>query len=193
MKRLTPLLFIIGAFVIAYLYTWPQWQATSGLKMKNQELKDAQQKAQQLKEIRDSLIAQYEAIPPSDLEKVSKVVPTQYNPIKLTADINAIALRHSMLVKDFSFVDKKETSEMTTGIIDPTVEVVVPESPYKVVEFDFATEGQYKDLVVFLADLEKNLQLLDIKKVTVDSAASTDKPTSSRLTFKITLDSYWMN
>lgn len=193
MKKLPSLFFIIGAVIIVYFYAWPQWQNSKSLRMKNQELLDAQQKAQQLKQIRDSLVAQYQEISADDLEKVNKVVPQQYNPIKLTADINAIALRYGMLVKDFSFADKKETVEMTTGIIDPTAEVTIPESPYKVVEFDFSTEGQYKDLVLFLRDLEKNLQLLDIKKVTIDSATTADKSNSSRLTFKIVLDSYWMN
>lgn len=189
MKSITAIIILTASIALLYVYAWPQWQTVSDLQVKNQELKDAQLKAQELSKIRNNLVTQYNAIPLEEINKVGKVVPKQYNPVKLTADINALALRYGMVISGVTFMDQKEISSTGTGAV-----IEAPQAtPYKVVEVAFSTEGQYRNLTLLIADLEKNLQLLDIKRVDINSVTSKEKSIPSNLDFKITLDTYWMN
>lgn len=189
MKSLTALIIIVVSISVLYFYAWPQWQSVSELQDKHAQLKDAQFKAQELSKLRNNLVTQYNAIPPEEIEKVNKVIPVQYNPVKLAADISSIALRNGMVIKNVSFVDKKDVSNPGDG----SVVAAQPTTPYRVVEVLFSTEGQYKNFTLFLADLEKNLQILDISKVDIVRKTDSEKSPVSMLDFKITLDTYWMN
>jgi Tfp pilus assembly protein PilO len=191
MKSLTAFIIIIISIALLGFYAWPQWQTVSVLQDKNTQLQDAQLKAQELSQLRNNLVTQYNSISREDIEKVGKVVPKQYDPVKLTADINAIAMRYGMVIKNVSFTKNTDISSTGTGaVVDAP-----PTTPYKVVTVAFSTEGSYKDFTLLLADLEKNLQILDIKNVdiTAKSVSVKDKVAPGSLDFKITLDTYWMN
>jgi len=189
MKSLTAIIIIVISIGLLYFYAWPQWQTVSELQAKHKQLQDAQFKAQELTKLRQNLVTQYNSIPPEEMEKVNKVVPVQYNPVKLAADLNSIALRNGMIIKNVSFVDKKDISDPGDG----SVVAAQPKTPYRVVEVMFSTEGQYKNFTLLLADIERNLQILDIKKVDVVRKSDGEKSPVSTLDFKITLDTYWMN
>lgn len=187
MNGLKPLIVIAVAVALLYLYTWPQWNTVAALRARNVELQTALTKAQELNTLRNRLLDQYNAISPADTEKISKVVPAQYDPIKLVADINALAVRHGMLVRDVKIISPTQTSQ--TG----AVVTASPEEPYTKRELSFTTQGQYRNFISFLSELEVSLQLLDLEKVDI-TAAPKSSPTQSatNLDFKVTLNTYWI-
>jgi len=162
MKNLTPFILIILAIGLGYFYTWPQWQKTQVLRAKQAELTSALEKAQEVQRIREELNLKYSTISPLDALRISRVVPARYDSIKLVADLNDIANRNSMSLKDVKSKDQASTVA-SSGM----VEAPAPVQPYRSVEFTLSTEGQYKNFIAFIGDLEKSLQLLDIEKVTV--------------------------
>lgn len=189
MKSTTMFLVVIVSIGLLVLYAWPQWQTVGVLQDKHTELQDAQLRVQELTQLRDGLVAQYESIPPEDVQRLKKVIPVEYNPIKLTADLNAIALRQGMVIREVTFVDKEGGSNTGDGsIVDAP-----PETLYKVVGVSFSTEGQYKNFTALLADLEKNLQILDIRAIDIATKSQADNISVPMLDFRITLDTYWMN
>lgn len=190
MKSLTAFIITTVSIALLAFYAWPQWQTVSSLQQKNTQLKDALSNAEKLTALRNELITRYNAIPSEEMVKVGKVVPKQYDPLKLTADINALAMRYGMVVKGATFINRAEISNPGTGAV---VEAQPLVSPYKVVAASFSIEGQYKDFVLLLADLEKNLQILDVTNVDITSKSAKEKSGSASLDFKITLDTYWMN
>jgi len=189
MKSTTSFLIIVVSIAVLALYAWPQWQTVSALQDKHAELQDAQFKAQELTQLRNNLIAQYDAIPNEEIQKVRKVVPAEYNPIKLAADINAIALRQGMVVREVSFADTQDMS--STG--DGSIVDAPPATPYKVVRVSLSTEGQYRNFISLISDLERNLQLLDITNVDIVTKTEGERGSLPVLDFKIILDTYWMN
>lgn len=189
MKSLTAFIIIAVSIGLSAFYTWPQWQTVSTLKDKYTQLQDALKKANQLSQIRNELITRYNAIPLEEIERVGKVVPADYNPITLTADIHAIALRYGMVIKSTSFADQTDSSNSNGGIVTEAP----PVTPYKIVAVSFSTEGSYKNFLLFLTDLEKNLQILDITHVDITAKSAQERGGGGMLDFKITLDTYWMN
>lgn len=190
MKSFTAFIIISISIALSAFYTWPQWQTVSTLQDKNTQLQDALEKANRLSKLRNDLKTQYDAIPTEEIEKVGKVVPVQYDPIKLTADIQSVALKHAMVIQDVTFTNRTDISNSGMG---GAVTEAPPATPYKVVALNLSTKGQYKNFVAFLADLEKNLQILDVTKVDITAQSTQERGGVGVLDFKITLDSYWMN
>ena len=186
MKSLTSLILIVIAVAVGYIYTWPQWQKIQVLNERQAELTDALERAQQIDLIKQDLEMKYNTIAPEDTKKINRVVPEKFEPIKLIADINDLAARYNLVIRETKFAE--ESSDSSSGV----VEDIAPVAPYKIVTLSFNTSGQYRSLYSFISDLEKSLQLMDIKKVSV---APSQESESSRggLDITITLDTYWMN
>lgn len=189
MKSITSLIIIVVSLALLYFYAWPQWQSVPELRSKHAALREAESKAQELSKLRNDLMTRYNAIPLEEMEKINKVVPVDYNPVVLAADISAMALRNSMVIKNVAFVDAAEVSNPNNGAVTEAP----PQTPYKVVEVSFATEGQYKNFISLLSDLEKNIQILDIKKIDIMAKPSQDRGGVPSLDFKVTLDTYWIH
>ncbi|MHB1316853.1 MAG: hypothetical protein ACYCZW_03285 [Minisyncoccota bacterium] len=181
---------IVVAVAVLYFYVRPQWSNVSVLKNQNTELVNALNKSKELTELRDKLLLEYKAVPEIDIQKIGRVVPKQYDPVKLVADINAIALKYGMSIKDVNINDSKADAYSSGAIQDKPVEEV-----YRKVELSFSTKSQYKVFIAFIEDLEKSLQLLDIQKVDISTEKENDKQQFgvNILNFKISLDTYWLN
>ncbi|MCX6703117.1 MAG: type 4a pilus biogenesis protein PilO [Candidatus Zambryskibacteria bacterium] len=189
MKNLIPFILIIFAAGMLYFYSFPEWKKTQSLKSKQTELNLALGQAQELKKIREELTVRYNAISPTESEKINKVIPARYDPIKLVADLNSLGLKYGMPVRDVSI--SADSFKETGGAI----EAPAPATPYKVVKLKFSVEGQYKNFYAFLSDIEKSLQLLGIQKVSVttEKKSNSKEASTGSLGYEITLDTYWMN
>lgn len=190
MNSLRPLIIIAIAIALLYLYAWPQWNTIGTLRAQNIELQSALGKAQELTEIRNQLMEQYSSISPVDTERIGRVVPATYDPLKLITDVNTIGLRYGMMIRNIKMTSPAETSN--TG----TIEAVAPAEPFVKREFSFSTTGQYRNFISFLTELESSLQLMDIDKVEITTSTTAPKQagaqTTGALSFNITLRTYWI-
>ncbi len=191
MKTLRPFIVIAIAIGLLYLYALPRWNAVAALRTRNLELQTALGKAQELTQIRNTLMQQYEAISPDDTAKIARVVPQKYDPVKLVADINAIGLKYGMTIRDIKLSNVTEID--TTGAIRDAA----PVEPYIKRQLSFSTVGQYKNFISFITDLEQSLQLMDLQKVEVMPGAQgpATKGVVSQagaLNFKVDLHTYWI-
>jgi len=187
MKSLNSFIFIVIAAALGYVYAWPQWQKIQTLTARETELTGALEKANQIEVIKQELVTKYDAISETDTKKISKVVPVRFDPIKLVADINDIAARYNLVIRETKF---GEDASVAPG--GGVVKDVQPMKSYQTITLNFNTSGQYRSLYSFISDLEKSLQLMDIQKVSI-APAQKGKESDSSLNFNITLDTYWMN
>lgn len=186
MKSLTSLILIIIAGAVGYVYTWPQWQKIQALNERQAELTDALERAEQIDLIKRDLEVKYDTIALEDTKRINRVVPEKFEPIKLIADINDLAARYSLVVRGTTFAE--ESPDSSRGVVKD----VAPVAPYKIVTLSFGTSGQYRSLYSFISDLEKSLQLMDIKKVSIAPAQDSESSRGA-LDITLTLDTYWMN
>lgn len=193
MKSLRPFVILIIAIALVYFYAWPQWGSLTLLRARQVELQTALTKAEELTRIRNNLMEQYGAISPTDIEKIARVVPATYDPVKLVADVNAIGLRYGMVIRDVKLSDVSEVS--ATG----AVQAAGPAEPYIKRQLSFSTSGQYRNFISFISDLETSLQLMDLQKVEVTTSvrgvvqkSGVSEQSSGALDFKVTLYTYWI-
>lgn len=182
MKTSTSILILVIAITLSFFYVKPQYDKLNLLKFEYAQYEDALNKAKELKVVRDQLLEKYKSIPDEDIDKLKKVVPEKYNPIKLVADLNGIAGKYGMVLSDVTIKENNQVASINEG----------PEniSLYKIVSVDFSTKGSYENFILILKDLENNVQLADVKTLAVSPLKEGEK--SIGLNFKVSVDTYWL-
>lgn len=183
MKTSTSFLILLIAIIMVVFYAKPQYDKLNALKLQYSQYEDALKKAQELKAVRDQLLDKYKSIPDEDMEKLKKVVPEKYNPVKFVADLNGIANKYGMTLFEVNIRENQQASSR-----EEVVSEAVP--LYSVVTLDFSTKGSYENFILMLKDMENNIQLADVKSLTVSPLKEGEK--SVGLNFKVSIDTYWL-
>ena len=181
MKTSTSIFLLLISFCMLFFYTKPQYENWKVLRGEYSKYNEALEKAKDLKVLRDELLVKYNNIPEEEVEKLKKVVPRVFNPVKLSADINGIASQYGMTLFSVSI---KDIPDASAGLLDENP------SPYKTVSIDFETKGSYENFVAMLKDIENHIQLSDVKKLTLEPLKKDELGVG--LNFKVSIDSYWL-
>jgi Tfp pilus assembly protein PilO len=183
-KNLTPILLILLVVGLWFVYIKPEYDTILALRDKKAVYDTALADSKEIKALRDSLVQQYNAIPQSDLEKLKRVVPEKYDPVKLVADINNIGLQYGFQISKVKINEPLPVPVSDGSATDNS------NTPYKIVSISFSTEGQYQNFVNFLQDLEASRQLIDIRRLGIGSVV--EKSGVTKLSFDIMVDTYWI-
>jgi Tfp pilus assembly protein PilO len=185
MRNSTTILFIVLALAIGIFYLRPQYQKIQGLKAQLLEYNNALEKAKDLKILRDQLLEKYNNIDPASAALLKKVVPEKFDPVALTAVINNIGQQYGMYLSNVS-VRKEDNSSSRDALTGETEDPI----PYQKVPITFTFKGNYQSFYKTLADIEKNVQIVDIRKLGIKQLKVDD--ISAGLQFDVTLDTYWI-
>jgi len=187
MKLMLPLILIIAAVGLFVVFTNPTYQGIQALSTQNAAYDDALNKSQELKSVRDQLLAKYDTFSSSDLQKLSYVLPDNVDNIRLIIDINNIASRHNLTLTNVQVGDVAAGS--TSGAASPQQALAVGGSsaPVGSVDVSFAVAADYNDFLAFLDDLEHSLRLVDVEKLsfTTSTGATTD--------YTLDIRTYWLH
>ncbi len=169
----------VGIFVG---YTDNAYQNSKVLQAEATSYNDALTKAQELRELRDQLIARRNAFRTEDLQKLQDVLPDNVDNIRLVIDINGIAARHGLSLKNVQLGTLSDASKSR----NPAA-VGVSGDPVGSVTLGFGISASYDDFLVFLQDLEHSLRVLDIENL---SFKADDK---DKADYTFTLRTYWLH
>ena len=122
---------------------------------------------QEISQTRDQLTAQYNAIPQGDLNKLSAMLPSGFGGAQLLRDMEALATKHGMFLKNIDLVTEAKTQ--TTQIQLPAQRLVAP------LDVAFNTRGTYESLKSFLRDLEKVVRIIDLSDISFSGIQSADQ------------------
>jgi len=181
MRSALPLLLIVSAFGLFYVFINPRYQNTKILQEEASQYEEALAKVEELKVVRDELLTQFNSLPEENVEKLNRIVPDRVNTVKLVADIDSVAGRHGITVSNIMVVE--EDANASTGVVEPSLA-----KPYKVITVSMSFTSNYGNVIPFLSDLEKSLQVVDIKILGFDSSASN----SNLYQHELSLETYWM-
>ena len=159
----------------------PRYQNVKLLQAQENQYQEALDKARELLVVRDELLTKYNNLPQSDLERLNRVVPDKVNGVKLVTDINEIAGKYNIPIKSIKV--SEELIDNSNQIVDP-----VAAKPFLTTSIDFKFSAEYADLVSFLKDLEKSLQVVDVRSVSF--GALTEK--SGQYDYDIAIHTYWL-
>ncbi len=190
MRSLLPILLVGVAITVFFMYTNPAYSGTGGiLDLQTQEASynDALSNAKALQSVRDTLAEKYNALPPADLERLSKLLPDNVNNIRLLIDIKGVADKHNMQIQNVKFQTAQNPSPQNS--VPTNSNALAAESKdYGPFDLEFSTNGSYSDFVGFVSDIEKSLRIVDIN--TVDFSSADDKTSTYR--YDLTVTTYWL-
>lgn len=185
MKSFFSLLLIAASIGVFVMFIKPRYDSLQTLRTSVSAAHANLETAAKLTESREALIASYNSISKNDLDNIQTLLPDAVNNIRLIIQINSLATKNGLsLLRNVDYQTEQSTPPSTSA--DAA-------RPYGEFVISFQTAGQYQNFLAFLADLEKNLRLVDVTKVefVTNESPTVQNPASSML-YKITLKTYWL-
>ena len=191
MRILLPLLFIAVAIALFLSVTNPVYVDIQDLRIQADSFNEALANSKKLQTRRDELTQTYNSFSRSNVTALETMVPNSVDNIGLIQEIQRMALRLGIIVKNVNFDPNQiapEDGEFEQGVTNPnTVStstqsvqgaprrgVVESNGLYDTFLLEFTIEGSYSDFVNFLTELEKNLRIVDISHINF-TASSLDQ------------------
>lgn len=181
MKGVFPIIAVLLAGALMYLYVDPTYDSIKALRAEEATLNTALSRALELQTTRDQLISRYNTFSPDDLARLEKFLPDHVDNVRLVLDMDSMASQYGMRVRNVAIEKQDEKKKgRTTQAVGPD------ERTYESMPLSFSVTGDYSTFRSFLKDLEQSLRLVDIEGV---SFSSTD---TGFYEFTINLRTYWL-
>lgn len=185
MRIAIPSILVLAAIGLFVLYTNGAYQGPEGIKAAQAELSafdEALGKAKELKSRRDGLLSKRNTFSSENVQKLERILPDNVDNIRFIIDINNIAARHNLSLKNVALGTISDAKQ-TRGALA----VGASGDPVGSAEISFALSATYEDFLLFLADVEHSLRLVDVEKISF-------KPgTGDRYEFSMTVRTYWLH
>ncbi len=179
-----PLVLVGTAIALFMLYTDPTYQTIKALSVQNTSYTDALQKAQELRSVRDNLLAKRNNFQPTDLDKIQHLLPDNVDNIRLIIDINNIASRHGLSLSNVNLGNLDKDGN------NPADNSATPGSPTGSVDVGFSVKtNDYNTFLAFLQDLEHSLRLLDVMNL----GFTVNQGSTDGVTYTFTVRTYWLH
>ena len=168
------------------MYTNNTYQGPDGIKIlqtRSSAFDDALNKAKELKASRDSLISKRNTFAADDVQKLERVLPDNVDNIRFIIEINSIAARHSLSLKNVALGSISDAKTARSALA-----VGASGDPVGSAEISFSLSATYDDFLSFLQDLEHSLRIVDIEKISFKSDSASDK-----YEYSLTVRTYWLH
>src|ERR1051326_1864765 len=94
---------IVGVLLaggIFFLYTQPAYDKSGQLQAQISQYDQALQKAAELQQLKQTLLARYNAFDPADIDRLQKLLPDHVDNIRLILDMDAMAAARQMALSN---------------------------------------------------------------------------------------------
>lgn len=194
MKLIVQILFMAVGAVFFLTYTIPEYKEVKDLRASVVEYDNALNNAKELEQKRDEILAAYNSISAANKERLMKFLPdiddekVTSGSIALILEIDNIASANGITITgvEFSQNGGEKSTDNTSGL---PVGNFVPST------LSFSIQTTYNNFLAFTRDLESNLRLVDIKKISFSApTASRENPNVNPNLFQYSfeLQSYWL-
>lgn len=156
-KTFIPILSLIAAVGLYFVYIDPSLANIEILKEQESEFDEALDKVRQLEEIKERLSTQLLSFDKEELEALDKFLPKAVDSVHLVFDVNSIAERYDTQIASVA-VDESRAVRNSSGY-------TTLENPYQTILFKFSIGMDYKNFLAFIKDLEQSLRLMDISSI----------------------------
>jgi Tfp pilus assembly protein PilO len=182
MRNFIPIALIIAAIGLFAAYTNPAFQETKAIAAEKSSYDSALTTSKQLRSQRDELLAKRNTFSADDVQKLARMLPDNVDNIRLIIDINNIAARHGLSLKDV------QLGSVSSGASSQSAAAVgTSNDPVGSVELGFTVSANYDSYQAFLQDLEHSLRIIDIEKINFKDAAATSTD------YNMTIRTYWLH
>ena len=179
MKSNTAIVLLLLSVGLWYTFTSNQYQDVKKLNTLANEYQNVLENISAVIDFRERLLVTYETFPQAEIDRVNKVLPDNVDTVRLALDLDGMASRHGIAIKNI---------QATTGSnVDPNL-IVLPEneSVYGRATISFGFISNYQNFMSLLADIERNLRIMDVKNITFQSADS------GLYDYQVAVETYWL-
>lgn len=169
----------------------------------NEQYSQAIQNADNLIKVRDQVLRDYNSLSIEDRDRLDKMVPNTTDNIRLIIDLNSVARRHGVSLKNIKAVatTKEDTSQSGVNVSSPAPANLstlsrdtnsiastgnIPTPTLDIVNISFSVSASYQQFIGFMRDIEASLRIMDLNHLTV---AASDTGTYD---FGVQLSTYWL-
>ena len=182
-----------GALAVAlgvfFMYTQPTYDHTRVLKQEIDRYNQALDKAAELQQLKQSLLARYNAFNPGDLLRLQKLLPDHVDNVRLILDLDSLAGRHGMALQ--SVVISDPGSKISDG--SSLAAIGAAQQKYDSLTLKFSTRATYPLFVQFMEELESSLRIVDLVSLTLaPDSKSFNNTGEPAYRFDITIRTYWL-
>ncbi len=174
-----PILLLISSLALFFTFTDKKYKEAKVVKAEVASYDNALDNSKELQKIRDQLLLRYNNILDSDRKRLELLLPDNIDNIRLILDIDTIASRYGIVIKDLRFSPPPNDSES----FDPVVPKI------KSLDFSFSVSSDYITFLTFVRDLESSLRIMDIVQINFAGQESASQSFTNRT---LTIRTYWL-
>lgn len=179
MRQIFPIILILAAVGLFFIYTNPQFQTLKANISDQNKIVEANDKAAKLRAVRQSLTDDRKKIAQEDVDKITKMLPDGVENVGLIIDIDNIASKYGMRIRNTKVNDGTASGK--------AVAVAGPDAKKNgTISLSFSVTSTYENFIAFLKDLESSQRLVDVTALTFTSNKE------GRYDFSVTLQTYWL-
>ena len=176
------------AFGIFFMYTQPTYDNIEVQKREVERYDEALGRAEELQQLKQTLLSRYNAFNPADLARLQRLLPDHVDNVRLVLDLDNLAAQHAMALQSvvISAPGGEAGGNSVLGAIGSA------RQKFDSLTLRFSTRATYSLFVQFLESLESSLRVVDL--VSLALAPDTSVVTSGEPTYRfdITIRTYWL-
>ncbi|MCB9806127.1 type 4a pilus biogenesis protein PilO [Candidatus Nomurabacteria bacterium] len=181
MKKYTPIILIIIAIALFFLFIDPQYKQIKDLQNSKADNDTLLGLSQDLQSKRDKLHASFNSISASEKEQLQKLLPNTVDNVRLILDINNIAETYGITIRNIAVSGGQEEEKPDSKKVQPELS-----NEIGIITLSFSMTSTYDVFLEFLKDLEEALRVVDVEKLTIDG------DNGQFMNFGVTLNTYWL-
>lgn len=194
-RNVTATILIVLAVGIYVTFTRAKLAEVKAVRQVNDQYLAAIDNADKLVEVRKKVLDSYNAISEEDRDRLDKMIPNTVDNIRLIIDLNGIADERGLSLRNVKAVAgaAKQTSSPSApqqpsagGGAASSRSVNIPTPTLDTVTVSFSVSAPYQQFIDLLRDLEANLRIMDVSRLTVSAGQN------GMYDFGVELKTYWL-
>ncbi|MDR3547772.1 MAG: hypothetical protein P4M11_05825 [Candidatus Pacebacteria bacterium] len=187
-SRILPILFLVIAAGLLFGYVNPTYTGQiADAKQQIASYDSALVAASQFNQKQNQLIAQENAIPATDIQRIQSFLPDGVDNVQLILDLNSLAARSGLTLSNFAVSQNGSSASSTaSGGIGTTVPALNSSISTNSLDLSVSATGTYAAFRTFLAATEQSLRPLDITSISITDSAT------GVYTYQMTFRIYWL-
>lgn len=184
MQRYTPIILIVVAIGLFFFVIDPQYSEIKKIQKEKEANDTMLSLSKDLQSKRDKLRTSFNNISANEKDQLRKILPDTVDNVRLILDINNIAEKYGITIRNILVEGGDVEEEENTQIS----EVVQSDLSNQVgtISLSFSVSTTYEVFTEFIKDLEEALRIVDIKSLTIEAGDG------GFMNYSVTLDTYWL-
>jgi hypothetical protein len=197
MKNITSIALIIVSISIFFFFIDPQYKEVKKLRAEIVTNQDIINRANKLDSKEEELTQKYNQISPEEKKSLEKLLPDTVDNVRLIIDINNIAEKFGIVIRDVNVTTRDSASSETKkvvnqksnfdGVLEDNSIKYVDTSKIGIISFSFTVSAKYEVFLEFLRSLEASLRLVDIRNMEISRGGE-----GVFYDYRVTFDTYWL-